>query len=124
MGDIEFAEKFALADDRAEVLTQLIPGTDEHFHASCLVAEQNGQLDRVRELVGAWQERHGETTRVVEMKNRLALHAFVDDATAREHLRRELGVTFDHQREAERHATAHPSVLDAGKISVETVGKN
>ena len=37
-----FVEEFALADDRAEPLKSLIPGSEEYYYYHCLYHEQRG----------------------------------------------------------------------------------
>jgi len=120
--DLELAEAFAFAasaDERAALLARLIAGTDEHYYYSCLVAEQSGDLARERALLDEWVHRHGETARAAEIRARLLLLEWRDDTA--DELRRRLGLTLDHQREAERQAIVYPSRLDDGLLAREAL---
>ena len=97
--DISFDEKFALAQDRKQALQQLIPGTEDYYYYHCLYHEQQGQKDDVRKLLETWVKRHGWTARAVEISNRQALLQLDSDPKpSYEHLRRQLNLSFNHQR--------------------------
>src|SRR6185503_12427464 len=72
-GEVGFTEDFALAPDRAAVLKQLIPGTEEYYFYSCLNGQLTGKLDEVDRILQQWIDRHGRTSRVEEIENRQAL---------------------------------------------------
>lgn len=117
--EIGFVETFALAQDRGKTLAELIPGSEEFYYYSCLHAEQCGapraELER---LVAAWIDRHGTTRRVREIQNRLALIHFESEGrAAAEHLRLQLGLDFDHQRETEPSEVSYPNQLDPASIT-------
>ena len=42
--EIGFAERFALAEDRAEAIRELVPGTEEFYFYSSLLAQQQGRI--------------------------------------------------------------------------------
>ena len=118
--ETSFEEKFALARDRAKAIEQFIPGTEEYYYYSCLDHEQHGRMDEVRKLLETWIERHGRTARVEEIVNRQALlNLERDPKPAFERIRRELGLTFNHQRDVEGRATQHPTRLDPSSLSRE-----
>lgn len=71
--DLQFLERFALAKDRAEVLKELVPGTEDYYYFSCLHHQETGKLDEVPKLLEAWAARYGETEQVREIRNRQAL---------------------------------------------------
>mgnify|MGYP006236700017 CR=1 FL=1 len=58
---IGFLETFALAENRADALQELIPGTEEFYYYSALVAQQEGRLDDVATFLEPWNKKHGET---------------------------------------------------------------
>src|SRR5439155_17994126 len=64
--EISFDEKFALAQDRKQVLQQLIPGTEDYYYYHCLYLEQQGQRDEGRKFLETWVQRHGWTARAIE----------------------------------------------------------
>ena len=116
--DTSFDEKFALAQDRAEALKQLIPGTEDYYYYHCLHHEQQGRPDEVRKLLETWVKRYTWTARALEIAHRQALLGLGSDPKASfEHLRRQLGLSFNHQREVEGQATSHPTALDPKSLS-------
>jgi hypothetical protein len=119
-GEVGFTEDFALAKDRAEALKGLIPGTEEHYFYSCLLAQEKGDLDAVEGILKAWIERHGRTPRVEEIENRQALLRYPQDPKrSLEFLRQRLGIDFNHQREILGEKPKLPSALDPALISRE-----
>src|SRR5687767_1578170 len=72
-GEIVFLEDFALAKDRAAVLKQLIPGSEEYYYYHCLHYQNTEQYDKVDAMLPAWIQRHGQTARVREIRHRQAL---------------------------------------------------
>ncbi|MCC6783877.1 MAG: hypothetical protein IT457_13625 [Planctomycetes bacterium] len=119
---IGFEERFALSTDRASTLAQLIPGTEDHFFFSCLLAQHEGRLDAVPPLLLAWIDKHGRTARVVEIENRQALLRYSSDPAATlKHLQAQLGLGFDDQRTQRGSDPALPTRLDPALISRETL---
>ena len=119
---IGFAEDFALASDRAGSLAKLIPGTEEHFFYSCLLAQHESRFDDVTNLLPAWIERHGRTARVLEIENRQALLTWSKDpAAAARLLQDRLGLSFEHQRATQGVDPELPTRLDPALISAETL---
>ncbi|MGA0870689.1 MAG: hypothetical protein ACO3UM_17305, partial [Planctomycetota bacterium] len=98
--EIGFPETFALAEDRASTLAQLVPGSEEHFFYSCLLAQHRGEDAEVIRLLGEWTKRHGRTASVLEMETRQALLSFPrsPEATWR-FLEQRLGLRFDHTQQ-------------------------
>ena len=43
--NISWMEKFALADDREQMLSELIPGSDDYYFYHCLHYQTTGQLE-------------------------------------------------------------------------------
>lgn len=122
-GEIGFIEDFALAGDRGAAIKQLIPGTEDYYYYKCLHHEHAGRLDKIGPVLKLWIERHGRTSRVREIENRLALLTYRKDpkGTLR-HLRRRLNLRFNHQREAlEGAAASLPTRLDPKLIGRETL---
>ena len=70
-GEIDFREDFALSQDRAAVLKQLIPGTEDYYYYHALHYLQTEQFAKVTELLPTWVNRHGETGRVWQIRMRL-----------------------------------------------------
>lgn len=126
--DIEQLEALALSEDRREALAQLIPGTEDYYFHHCLAHQLSGTAGEVRKLLDAWVKRHGETDRVRQIRDRQALLDYGDRASSRaaalEHLRRRLGLTFDHQREVEGARHELPTRLDQAAIGREPLRRD
>lgn len=127
--DIEQLEALALSEDRREALAQLIPGTEDYYFHHCLAQQlSGGDLGEVRKLLDAWVKRHGETDLVRQIRDRQALLEFSDRASTRasslEHLRRRMGLSFDHQREVEGARFELPTRLDQAAIGREAFSRD
>lgn len=120
---MQLDEEFALAEDRAAVLEQQVPGTEDAYERQVLLHQQRGELDRADEVIAAWTARHRQTSRVTAALDRQALLRWPDDPQAvREHLVDRLGPSFDHEREAEGpRATAYPTRLDPALLEPEAL---
>ncbi|MFC1705899.1 hypothetical protein ACFL59_03640 [Planctomycetota bacterium] len=117
-GEIGFEETYALADDRAKALEQLIPGTKDYYYYHCLHRQNTGDLDGVPELVKTWVGRHGRSVRVDEILNRQALLTYDRAPQASlKRIRQQLGVHFNHQRVVAERATQYPTSLDPKVIA-------
>ncbi|MGD0092895.1 MAG: hypothetical protein ABSE73_23535, partial [Planctomycetota bacterium] len=122
--EIGFIEDFALAEDRAKPLKQLIPGTDDYYYYNCLHFQQTGAFGKIDDLVKLWIERHGRTPRVEEILNRQALLTYdQDNKKSLDFLRWRLGLRFDHAQERLDEKPNLPTRLDPAGISRETLTK-
>ena len=117
-------EEFALAADRAKALAQLVPGSEDYYYYHALHCQHSGRLGDVAALLEAWEERHGASDRREEIVRRQSLLTYEDNPRATlEHIRYELGVLFDHQRESEGQETSYPSQLDPARIGRDALAK-
>lgn len=115
--EIGFIERFALAADRAAVLKELVPGTEDYYYFHCLHYQNTESFDAVQELTRKWIAKFGYTHRVREILNRQALLVYdrkSQDSLA--YLVNQLGLKFNHQRESLR-GPSLASVLDQSVIS-------
>jgi hypothetical protein len=118
--ELEQLEALALAADRSEALAQLIPGTEDYYFHHCLEHLHRGEFEQTKALFDAWVERHGETARVRELRDRHAVLTLASETSiSREYLRRRLNLTFDHQREIEGTRSDLPTRLDPTWIDRE-----
>ena len=118
--DLQFVERFALAEDRAEVLKELVPGTEDYYYFNCLYLQEKGSLDEVKPLLEAWAGRYGETEQVREIRNRQALLRYPskpEETLA--YLKTIFGLSFEHQRQVPGEAPGLPTALDPAIISHE-----
>ena len=119
-GEIDFLEDFALAKDRAAVLKQLVPGTEDFSYYYALHFIQTEQFDKLDGLLTNWVQRHGETPRVREIRTRFALAIYdKNPQKTLDYLRTRLGLTFSHQKEVLNAEPDFPTALDIGQISRE-----
>jgi hypothetical protein len=122
--DIGFVETFALAPDRAKTLEQLIPGTEEYYYYHCLHYQHTKQYDKVQDLLKAWIKRYGHTGQVEEIRNRQALLDYEKNpTTSLEHIRRQLGLNFNHQKRLLDQPVNLPTKLDQDLIGHDRLAK-
>ncbi len=97
--EIGFVETFALAEDRAKVLEQLIPGTEEYYFYHALHYQNTRQAEPLAELMDNWRKRveSSELRNLIERRQRLMAYDS-DPQQTLEWLRLELGIHFAHQR--------------------------
>ena len=98
--DTGFPERFALAADRAAVLKELIPGTDDYYYYHALQLQHEGKKAELGALLGEWENRFQQANaRRTEIRNRQVLLDYgTDPAGSLEYLRNKLGVSYNHQR--------------------------
>lgn len=117
---IGFIETYALAEDRAEAIEQLVPGTEDFYYFSALLAQSSGRLDEVDNLLEPWVKRHGETARVREIRHRQALLRYPDaPEESLAYLRDTLGLRFEHRQQKLDAVPDLPTELDPDRISWE-----
>lgn len=116
--EIGFVEDFALAADRQQVLSRLVPGTDEFYYYHALHYQHQLQLDEVDTLYREWINRLGRTARAQQIKRRQALLRYSDNPQQTlDYLVHNLGLRFDYQREIPDAERDLPSQLDQQQIS-------
>ncbi|MFP6676578.1 MAG: hypothetical protein VB878_15955, partial [Pirellulaceae bacterium] len=117
---VDYVEQFALADNRAAALAELIPGTDEYYYYHCLQAQNTQRFEEVEPMVTSWIKRHGQTARVQEILHRQALLTYSDNPEKTvQFLRDKLGLTFNHQPRRAGQSPQLPTALDAERISAQ-----
>jgi len=118
--EIDYVEDFALADDRTVPLKQLIPGTEDYYYYHCLFLQSIEQYDQVEKLLADWIKRYQYTPRVREIQNRQALLTYAKDPNkSLEHVRQQLNLQFNHQRETVGQKPNLPTALDPVTITRE-----
>ena len=118
---IGFVETFALAEDRSEVLQQLIPGTEEYYFYHALHYQNTGQKDKLRDVLDRWTKRTKSSGLRDLIQRRERLLAYDRDPKGTlAWLRSELGIHFSHQREkAPGQKPDLPTSLDPASVSRE-----
>jgi len=113
-----FLEKFAIAENREEVLKELIPGTREYYYYHALHAQNEKDAQELKRIMDAWIKRYGHNSQVKEIQNRQALLDFqTDPEKTYSHLKKELRPNFNHSRLIEGRKPSQPTKLDPQAIS-------
>ena len=121
-GEIDFVERFSLAEDRSVTLEELVPGTEDYYFYHCLHYQHTGNYAKVRDLLKTWIKRYNYTTRVKEIQNRNALLVYEQNPKqSLEHIRNELQLDFNHQKQEIDPKTNHPTSLDPKRINREAL---
>lgn len=115
---IGFLEKFALAEDRAKVLQELIPGSDDYYYYHCLHHQVTGKLAEAESLLQEWAMKTppGERWQQLHTRQRILSYG-VEPQRTLEYLRNELAVTLDHappqaDRAKDLATRLDPAILD------------
>lgn len=123
-GEIQYVEDFALAPDRAVVLKQLIPGTEDYYYYNALHYLNTEQYEKARELTVPWHQRHGQTARLTEIQTRYSLLSYEKSPEASlNYIRQRLNLNYGHQREQLGVEPNLPTALDPMQISRDAYRK-
>ncbi|MEM9412987.1 MAG: hypothetical protein AAGA30_17895, partial [Planctomycetota bacterium] len=115
--EVSFWEEFALSEDRSKTLERLVPGSEDYYFFSCLHAQNELKLDEVDSKLKRWIKRHGRTNEVRVIENRQALLKYSGDPKRTlDHLKKQLGINFNHQRKIPQAQKDLPSKLAASLI--------
>src|SRR6266513_1166957 len=116
--EIGFIEKFALAPDRATVLTQLIPGSEEYYFFHALHFQNTKQNDRLKRTMEQWRARFPQSSQRLIIENREALLAYdADPKSTLQFLRTRLNLEFNHEQQVRDKKPDLPTALDQTRIS-------
>ena len=124
--EIGFIEEFALANDREVTLAKLVPGSQEFYFYSCLVAQQKGDFETAAKLLERW-DRFTAPSECGNIKLReKLLEVDPSDAKSLETLANYFRSTFqtklDHVPRVETPPDSYPASLD-GKIDFDSYYK-
>ena len=117
--EVGFIERFALAADRAKVLQELVPGTEDFFFFHALHFQNIRDEKRLEETLAEWtKQTPDETERRRIILNREALLHYPNDPKGTiAYLKDRLGVELDHERETPDAPSDLPEKLDAALVS-------
>ncbi|MEO6786897.1 MAG: hypothetical protein ABI318_12260, partial [Chthoniobacteraceae bacterium] len=119
--EIGFIEKFALAPDRAKVLGELVPGTEDYYFYHALHFQNTRDEAKLGDILAQWGKRFpGESERRRIILNREALLGY--DATPQQtlaYLKDRLGLQFNHQQEVRDRKPNLPTTLDPKRVARE-----
>ncbi len=120
--EIGFDESFALAEDRSDVLNQLIPGTEDYYYYHCLHYQHTGDFTEVKKLLEQWIKRYNYTKKVQEIRNRQALLEYSHKPEeSLKHIKKRMNLQFNHQKQELDKETHHPLSLDQQLISWDSL---
>lgn len=115
-------EKFALAENRGEVLSELIPETAEYFYFHCLHYQNQMQLGLAQETLEAWRAKLGETSEYQAMYARQMLLSYGENPTRTvDYLRTRFGIQHNHAPPSRDRAAELPTVLDNSELTTSTL---
>ena len=116
--DVGFIEDFALASDREKALRLLIPGTEDYYYFHALHFQNERKLKELNRILGEWKNRFRNSGKRKQIENREALFRYSDDPEETlAYLRREMGLTLNHQQEGKAREVKYPSTLDPKFVS-------
>jgi len=118
--EIGFIEKFALAPDRAKVLGELVPGTEDYYFFHALHYQNTRDAAKLADILAQWKKRFRDSDRRQIIENREAMLGY--DANPQRtlaFLRDRLGLQFNHQQEVRDRKPDLPSTLDPKRIGRE-----
>lgn len=121
-GEIQFVEDFVLAEDRTEALEKLIPGTDVYYFYQSLHLQNTQQYDEVEKLLKQWQQRHGQTETLRQIRHRQMLLTYSSNPQQTiDYLIQQIGPNLQHQQDQLASKQQLPSSLDPTSISYQTL---
>jgi hypothetical protein len=116
--EIGFIEKFALAPDRAAVLGELIPGSEEYYFFHALHYQNTRQAAKLKAIMEQWAKRFPDSAQRRVIENRAALLGYDADPKATlKFLRERLNLEFDHEQEVRDRKPDLPTALDQAAIA-------
>ena len=123
---ISWMERYALSDDREQMLTELIPGSDDYYFYHCLYYQTTGQLERSEAILRDWLAEHKgrETPTIRAMTDRQRLLDY-DTSPQRtvDYLVRRLGIKLNHAPPVTKNTRRFPSVFDDSLLGVDRLVK-
>ncbi|RMF40748.1 MAG: hypothetical protein D6753_11040, partial [Planctomycetota bacterium] len=124
--EIGYIERFALAEDRGQVLEELIPGTEDYYYYHCLHCQNTGDLDRAEALLTEWRTKRRDSPAMRDMLARQMLLTYPrNPQRTLDFLRNELHLNLHHAPPSKDRSSRMPHTLDvaaeAGKWTVESL---
>ncbi len=123
---IGWMERYATADDREAMLSELIPGSDDYYFYHCLFYQTTNQLERSETILRDWLAEHRgrETPTITAMIDRQRLLTYQDSPERTiDHLVRRLGIKLDHAPPPTKNERTFPSQLDPSRLQIERLVK-
>ena len=120
--EIGFSERFALAENRAAALKELIPGTDTYFYYHCLHCQTIGEIAEARGLLDAWIAKFGLNEQTKRMQTRQFILEYKSNSKSTlDYLRSDFGINIDHPAPRKDEAAELPTKLDPNVLNWKTI---
>jgi hypothetical protein len=120
--EVSSIEKFALAGDRSQALTDLIPGTEEYFFLHALHFQNSGQFEKAQAMLVEWKTKQGDGQRVQNMQLRQSILTYeAAPEQTLEFLRQQLGIQLHHSAPSKNIAATIPNKFDNAAIDTTTM---
>lgn len=115
---IGFEERWALADDRAALVTTLAQGSAGWHYWHCRERLDARDFATVRRLLAEWQTRHGESAQWREIRDRELLLSYGESPQRTfQELRARFGYAYDQRPDDLTQRAPLPTRLDPGLLS-------
>jgi hypothetical protein len=122
--EIGFIENFALARDRAEVLPQLIPDTEDYFYYHVLFYQSMGKVADAQAMLSRWVDKLGwsELARRMEGRQMMLTYSTNREQTV-QYLISQLNVNLSHTPPQRDRASSMSTKLDGDLVDYAKVLK-
>lgn len=118
--EVGFVEQFVLSESREEALKSLIPGTPDYYYYHALHYQNERKMDSYSALLKQWKEKFSNSEEMRKIQDREALIRYSDDPEETlEYLKRQMGLSLNHQQKGVAQKVEYPSVLDEKLVSWE-----
>jgi len=122
--EIGFIETFALARDRAEVLPQLIPDTEDYFYYHVLFYQSVGKVADAQAMLSRWVDKLGWSDLARRMESRqMMLNYSTNREQTVQYLISQLNVNLSHTPPQRDRAASMSTKLDASLVDYANVLK-
>ncbi len=126
--EIDVAENFVFAEDKTNVLSSLVPGSEEYYFYHALYFQNKGQLKNSARMLYEWEHNKDNSglrsERFINLKNRQALLMYDKDPSETiEYLTKKLGLRYNHFKKSGVKQRNYSSSLDQDTISTDQISK-
>lgn len=112
--DLDWLERFAIGNDRAAVLKELIPDSEDYYRFHTLHYQTTGQLDAAEQMLNRWMEdkRFAHTAYATAFRDRQMLLTFNNNpARTYEYMRSRLQIELNHAPPISNEVRRFPDIV-------------
>jgi hypothetical protein len=124
--ELDWLERYALANDRTAILKELIPETEDYFRFHTLHYQTTGQLDLAEAMLNRWAsvEAFKDSVYVKVFRDRQMLLTFSSNPDRTfEYLRTRLNLELNHAPPVTQQQRTYPDVVPGDLFKYETLVK-